>query len=109
MPKDVAQPIAKLISELGDPLVGGATVRTRVAAVFHQRDAGVRRSQRMVVRVIHRPIEPRRYACVGHPVSVSSEFSAKLFIGNRLARSGKAIIHGKAPREKGCNPKATSP
>ena len=56
--KDVAHAIAELIAHFRDPLVRRAAIGACVAAIFDQRDGGVRRTEDMVGLVIHRPIKP---------------------------------------------------
>jgi hypothetical protein len=55
MTEDIAHPVAELIAHFGDPLVRDAAIGACVAAVFDERDGGVRRGEDVVG---HRPIEP---------------------------------------------------
>jgi hypothetical protein len=56
--KYVAQTTAEPVAHLDDALVRGAGGLIGVAAVFDQRDLGIRRTQDMVVRLVHGPVEP---------------------------------------------------
>lgn len=66
MTEDIAHPVAELIAHFGDPLVRGAAIGACVAAVFDERDGGVRRAEDVVCLVIHRPIEPIAQRHVRH-------------------------------------------
>ena len=66
MAEDVAHAPAELVAHFRDPLVRRAAIGTRVAAVFDQRDGGVRSAQDVVGPVIHWPIEPIAQRHVRH-------------------------------------------
>jgi hypothetical protein len=66
--EDIAQPIAELVADLGDLLVGRPAVGAAVAAVLDQRDLGVGGAKHMVVGLVHRTIEPIVQPGSRHPV-----------------------------------------
>jgi hypothetical protein len=67
MPEDVAQAIAELVADLGDPLVRRPAIRARIAAVFDERDRRVGRAEDMVVCLVDRTVEPIAQPCLRHP------------------------------------------
>jgi hypothetical protein len=58
MPKDVSQPIAKLRPDVRNPFVGGTAMRTRIAAIFDERDVGIERTEDVIVCGVYGPLEP---------------------------------------------------
>ncbi len=70
MAKDIAQPLAELVADFGDALVGGAAMGAGVAAVFDQRDRRRLGSKRVILWP-HAPVESIAVASVGarHPIA----------------------------------------
>ncbi len=56
--EDVAQAIAELIADLGDPFVRRTAIRAGVAAVFDKGDRRVVTAQNVIGRFVDGPIEP---------------------------------------------------
>ena len=71
MAEDIAHAVAELIAHLGDPLVSRAAIGACVAAIFDERDGGVRRTENVIGLVVHWPIEPiarRQVRHARHPI-----------------------------------------
>jgi hypothetical protein len=66
MTEDIAHAVAELIAHLGDPLVSRTAIGACVAAIFDERDGGVRGTENVVGLVIHWPIEPIAQRHVRH-------------------------------------------
>lgn len=69
MPEDVAQAFAEATADLDEFLVRCAAVGAGVAAIFNQRDLGVRRAEYVVPTLVHRAVEPTGLVRFGHRTS----------------------------------------
>jgi hypothetical protein len=58
MAEHIAQPVAELIADRGDLLIGGPAIRAGIAAIFDERDLRIFGAEDMVLGLIHRAVEP---------------------------------------------------
>ena len=60
----VAHPVSELVADLGDALIGGAAIGTRVASVLNQRDRRVERPKDMIGLRIDWAVESSAQRCM---------------------------------------------
>jgi hypothetical protein len=92
MAKHIAQPVAELVADGGDLLIGSAAIRTGIAAIFDEGDLGVGGAENMILVLIHRAVEPVARSRVEHAKNPSQ------FVGNGSEKP--AVAPGREQRRR---------
>ena len=100
--EDVAKAFAKLVANLGDPVVGRPAMRAGIAAVLDQGDRGIPRAEDVIASCVHRRVEPvvqrgLRHGISLDPVEESPCAASAPVAGGRRKGGDRTLGHDIAP------------
>lgn len=78
MSESVLEPVSELVSQRYHAVMGGATVRAGIAAVFHEADRRIRSADHLIAARIERKIKPLVACSAGQVVPLERQPASDL-------------------------------